>query len=269
MVSKLSLSRRDMLAGGLTAGVAACAPGALLARIEDVAYAISQDFGRIEPLPGGIDIDLPTHSDAGTVVPLTISMPGQLTPEAYPKLIRLYGSENPRPRIASLSFTPQCGQAFFSTRIRLQGAQNVVAVAENADGTFNREDRKVTVAFGACAAAGNSDDLPEDWQPQIRLSVPETASAGEIVDIRTIITHPMETGLRLNATTQYVPRRIIESMTCLMDGVQVFRAKLEPAISTNPFIAFKLRIDRSCRLTFDWVDTNGSTYHREAEVVVS
>lgn len=243
-------------------------PHIALARPEDVDYAIRQDFGRADLTEGMIALDLPQHSDAGMSVPLTVTADSPMTAADHPEELRLYGTGNPRPRIATLRFTPLSGQASFSTRVRLAGAQDVVAVMRTTTGAHWRTDRRVSVAFGACANAGNSDDLPADWVPTMRVSVPPVVERGTQIELRTIITHPMETGLRLNAFTQYVPRRIIETFVCRLDDETVFSARLEPAIATNPYLAFGLRADRGGTLVFEWEETGGAIWRETATLTV-
>lgn len=261
-----NLVRRHLLLTGLAL---LALPRPAFARPEDVDYVMRQDFGRIDTTPGPITITMPDHADAGTSVPLDIIIDSPMTADDYPETVRIYATNNPRPRIATLHFTPLGGSAKFSTRIRLNGAQDVVVVVLTSAGAFWRADRHVSVAFGACATAGESDGLPPDWQPTNRIAVPETAAKDAVIDIRTIITHPMETGLRLNAGNQYVPLRIIETFDCHVDGTLAFSARLEPAIATNPYLAFDLRLDASARISFDWRDTTGAIYHDEAAVTVT
>ena len=189
-----------------------------------------------------------------------------MTPDDYPEVVRIYGSENPRPRIATLRFTPLCGEALFSTRIRLNGAQDVVAVMQTSRGEYWRASQRVSVTFGACATAGGGEEFGGDWQPSIRLSVPEKVPPGGIADIRTIITHPMESGLRLDTRNAYVPLRIIETLTVTLNGETALQTRLAPAISTNPYLAFRLRLTGASLIGFDWQDTTGEIYHREARV---
>jgi thiosulfate oxidation carrier complex protein SoxZ len=211
-----------------------------------------------------VTLDLPDRSDAGTTVPLTLTIDNPMGATDLPGTV-LYGSGKPRPRIATVHFTPVGGLAQFSTRIRLNSPQDVVAVAQMSDGSFWRGSKRVTVTFGACNTAGESDKLPPDWQPWTKISVPPLANPGQIVTIRTVITHPMETGLRLDARNAYLPVWMIQRFICRLDGIEVINVKLEPAISTNPFFAFALTADKSGTLDFEWHDRKGPDYTRSAQ----
>jgi sulfur-oxidizing protein SoxZ len=73
-----------------------------------------------------------------------------------------------------------------------------------------------------------------------RLRVPTEAKKGEIIEIKTLVAHPMETGFRKDAQGKTIPREIINTFVCTFAGKEVFRVDLEPAISANPYFAFKV-----------------------------
>jgi sulfur-oxidizing protein SoxZ len=98
---------------------------------------------------------------------------------------------------------------------------------------------------------------------RVRLAVPNPVAAGQVVTIRTLIAHPMESGFRRDAKGQRLPRNIIERFECRLDDALVFRAELQPGIAANPFIEFRLRATRSGTLHFRWQDQHGN--HHEAQ----
>lgn len=102
-----------------------------------------------------------------------------------------------------------------------------------------------------------------------RLRVPATATKGEIIDIKTLISHPMVSGQAKDASGKTIPRDIINTFTCTYNGKQVFAMKLEPAISSNPYISFPVRVDASGTFDFQWVDDNGQVYKDSAPITVS
>ena len=87
----------------------------------------------------------------------------------------------------------------------------------------------------------------------------ENPKRGELVEIRAMIMHPMESGYRLDNVGQPIPRHIIELFTCAYDGKQVFRANLHPAVSANPYFVFYILATHSADLRFNWVDDHGET----------
>ena len=89
------------------------------------------------------------------------------------------------------------------------------------------------------------------------VTVPAKARRGEIVEIKTLAQHPMETGFRRTQTGELIPRDIIRRFTCTYNGVEVYRADLHPAIAANPLIAFTTVATETGTLTFQWVGDNG------------
>jgi sulfur-oxidizing protein SoxZ len=85
-----------------------------------------------------------------------------------------------------------------------------------------------------------------------RLRVPATAKRGDIVEIRTLVSHPMETGYRRDTAGKALPRDTLTALSCTYGDEEVFRAELHPAIAANPYIAFTLRADRSGPVNVAW-----------------
>ena len=102
-----------------------------------------------------------------------------------------------------------------------------------------------------------------------RVKVPKTAAKGDIIEIKTLISHKMETGLRKDKKTgELIPRKIINKFTCTYNGAEVFSADWHAAISTNPYMAFNTVATESGTLEFAWVDDDGSTYSKSAKITV-
>ena len=96
-----------------------------------------------------------------------------------------------------------------------------------------------------------------------RISIPPKAAKGEVITVKTLISHPMETGFRRDAVGAAIPRNILTEFECRYNERSVFRAKFHPAIAANPFLSFHVRAEQSGTLTFRWRDQHG------AETVVS
>jgi len=108
--------------------------------------------------------------------------------------------------------------------------------------------------------------LPSD--PQIKM--PESANTGDIIEIETLIAHPMETGQRMDSETgKLISRNIIEEFTARFNGTEVFRAKLYPFIAANPYIAFPVRVEESGEFEFTWRDADGKTWQETRAISVS
>ncbi len=103
-----------------------------------------------------------------------------------------------------------------------------------------------------------------------RVKMPETAAAGETIEIQTLIAHPMESGQGSDPQTgEPIARNIIEEFTALFDGAEVFRARFHPAISANPYLAFPVRVEQSGEFAFTWRDGNGNTWNVTRSITVT
>ena len=100
------------------------------------------------------------------------------------------------------------------------------------------------------------------------INAPTAARSGEVIEIRTLITHPMETGFRPGADGKTLPRDIIRRFTCLYDGEQVFAAELYSAVAANPFIAFHTVATRSGDIVCTWEGDNGFTQSETVRITV-
>ena len=98
--------------------------------------------------------------------------------------------------------------------------------------------------------------------------VPQRARRGDIIEIKTLMSHIMETGYRRTATGDVVPRDIITSFTCRYNGTEIFRAELFPAIAANPFISFFTTAAESGTFDFEWIGDNGFSATAKAAITV-
>jgi sulfur-oxidizing protein SoxZ len=100
------------------------------------------------------------------------------------------------------------------------------------------------------------------------INVPAKPKRGEIIEIKTLMSHPMETGFRPGMDGQLIPRDIIEKFVCTYNGEVVFSALLHPAITANPFISFTTIATESGTLVFAWTDNKGETQVQTASIQV-
>lgn len=107
----------------------------------------------------------------------------------------------------------------------------------------------------------------DNVRPRVR--TPRSASAGDVATIKTLISHPMESGQRKDSQGNTIPRQIINRFTCDFNGENVIDVTMEPAISTNPYFEFEVRIPESGDFQFTWYDDDGSVYEETKSVEVS
>jgi sulfur-oxidizing protein SoxZ len=100
------------------------------------------------------------------------------------------------------------------------------------------------------------------------INVPGRAKRGEIIEIKTLMSHLMETGYRHTANGEIVPRDIITGFACRYNGVEIFRADLYPAIAANPFISFFTVATESGKFDFEWIGDNGFSETASASILV-
>ena len=103
---------------------------------------------------------------------------------------------------------------------------------------------------------------------RVVVNVPARAKKGEVLEIRTLAEHPMESGFRRTQLGELVPRDIVTRFTCSYNGAEVFRAEVHPAMSTNPLIAFTTVATESGELVFQWIGDRGYTASYTAKIVV-
>ena len=100
------------------------------------------------------------------------------------------------------------------------------------------------------------------------INVPARARRGDIVEIKTLVSHPMETGYRRSQLGAPIPRDIVRRFVCTYNGAEVFSADLHPAIAANPFIVFSTVATESGTLTFTWTGDQGFSLTETASITV-
>ena len=100
------------------------------------------------------------------------------------------------------------------------------------------------------------------------INVPKKAKRGDVIEIKTLMSHIMETGFRHTAAGDLVPRDIITSFVCRYNGTEVFRADLFPAIAANPYLSFFTVAKDSGKFEFEWIGDNGFAETASAAITV-
>ena len=106
-------------------------------------------------------------------------------------------------------------------------------------------------------------------EPKPRVKVPKTAAVGEIITVKTLISHDMESGQRKDSKTgETIPRKIINAFKAEYNGKTVFETVIEPAVSANPYIEFSLKVPEAGDLVFTWTDDDGSVYTTKKSIEI-
>ncbi|MSQ74103.1 MAG: thiosulfate oxidation carrier complex protein SoxZ [Betaproteobacteria bacterium] len=102
-----------------------------------------------------------------------------------------------------------------------------------------------------------------------RVQLPGQARKGEVVAVRLLIQHGMETGHRQDDVGRFIERNVIQHVSCRYNGVEVFRAELSSGISANPYLQFYIVAEASGELVFTWVDDKGETGEARQSIAVT
>ncbi|NNL19041.1 MAG: thiosulfate oxidation carrier protein SoxY [Boseongicola sp.] len=137
----MTMTRRETLFVGLGAMAAVALPmPAVASGVDD---AIAAFTGGADLGDAGIILTTPEIAENGNTVPIEVSAPGAVS-------IMLLAAGNPNPDVGTFHFGPLAASQSASTRIRLAGTQDVVAIAKMADGSFVRASNEVKVTIGGC-----------------------------------------------------------------------------------------------------------------------
>jgi sulfur-oxidizing protein SoxZ len=101
------------------------------------------------------------------------------------------------------------------------------------------------------------------------LTVPARASRGEVIEVRAIVQHPMESGFRVDAMGRTLPRDIVRRVEARLNGALVFAADLHPANAANPYLAFFVRIEEAGELQVSWRGDNGFAHSESARIALA
>ncbi len=142
--------RQFMRMAGIAAVAAVIAPRMAFASASDVAAEIKKLYGDKAPASGRIKLDVPQIAENGLVVPINIDVESPMTAADYVKSVHVFAEGNPQPGVVTYRFTPECGKASASTRMRLAQTQDIVVVAEMSNGQLFSTRQEVKVTIGGC-----------------------------------------------------------------------------------------------------------------------
>jgi sulfur-oxidizing protein SoxZ len=100
------------------------------------------------------------------------------------------------------------------------------------------------------------------------INVPARARRGEVIEIKTLIAHPMESGFRVGLNGALIPRDIIQLFVATYNGEEIFRAEFSPAIAANPFVTFHTVATETGTIAFTWTGDNGFSQTEHAPITV-
>jgi sulfur-oxidizing protein SoxY len=147
----LETTRRETLALAAIASLAAfLAPKMVMADEQGVAAEIKRLYGDKKFDSGKVKLDVPEIAENGLVVPVNVEVESPMTDQDYVKAVHVFADGNPAPGVVSYRFTPACGKAAASTRMRLAQTQNIICIAEMSSGSLYMAKSNVKVTIGGC-----------------------------------------------------------------------------------------------------------------------
>src|SRR4029078_6304040 len=102
-----------------------------------------------------------------------------------------------------------------------------------------------------------------------RLKLPAEAKKGDVIEIKTLLPHVMDSSRRKEKDGNATPRKIINKFACEFNGKPVFSVNLDPAIAANPYMEFNPKVDDSGTFKFSWTEEHGKITTVEEKITVS
>jgi sulfur-oxidizing protein SoxY len=232
--------------------------------------AIIEDFSELPTDDFEFDIELPKYVDTGKSIPFSINFP-IVDNISYHNIsvFSAYTTLNPNPRIFELKLLGNLPIFKFSSRIRLEMSQDLLFFAKLTSGNALLGRRHIDLSFGACDDLISDDPFRNGWMPKAKIAAPRSIIKGKPFEIRTVINHPMQSGLEYNVEFGgYPPTRIIEEFKCYANGVLTFAVDLDTAVSPNPYFSFFTQIWVDTEFSFEWIDTVGIQHTEEFYVKI-
>ncbi|NLC37074.1 MAG: hypothetical protein GX772_11645, partial [Alcaligenaceae bacterium] len=223
--------------------------------------AARNSVGNAALLDAGLQLTLPLVAEDGSSVPLTIS--SKPLNGTRIKRLELFAPGNPTPEVAVFEFGPEIQTLNLATRIRLSESQTVIAVAHTEDGQALVAERPVRVTVSGCIAPAAPDP---DSEMKARVRVPDAWAVGAPVEVLTMISHPMVTGLAEDAAGNTPAVRIIERFEATLNGQPLISARYFRSLAANPYLKFDLTPQQAGELALQWVEDTGRKVEHNAAI---
>lgn len=207
------------------------------------------------PATQGLTLNLPLVSEDGSAVPLSVVFTANLPEGDSLKSLRIFSTGNPNPEVIDFIFHDPRVIADLSTRIRLNESQTVIALATSHAGHTWITEREVRVTVSGCLM--RSDEQADGGMQNPRVALPRRLQANQNIEVRTLINHPMETGLRRNSEGILLPQNLIKKMQLTLDQQPAMETRFYTGTSANPYVRLNLKLAKSSKAAFIWQDQQG------------
>lgn len=213
----------------------------------------------------GLLLEMPLVSEDGSAVPITVKLDHPMSEDRYITSIRILAQGNPNAEVVDFYLSPSLGRAEVSSRIRVNESQRIWAVATNNQGEAWVTYHDIRVTVGGCLMTAEDNSSVALSQP--RIALPRSFSAGQPAEIRTLVTHPMETGLREGPDGDILPKRLVDRFVVTLGDETALEVHLHTAVSANPYLRFFLAPQSSTQAQFVWHEDTG--FEVEEQVTLS
>ena len=231
------------------------APLSLLAAEPAEFAPVAELLAGSTPQTAGIKLDLPSVSEDGSAVAVGIQFDGQLEPGDRLASLHLFATENPRPELITFRLLSDQTLPDFNTRIRLNESQQVIAVAVSEQGHSWVSAKDVRVTISGCLVRDPDEQVATGMQNP-RIALPRRVKAGEPMELRTLISHPMETGLRPDADGSLIPQNLVQSLQLAIDEQPALEVQFANGTAANPYVRLVVQPEGK-ELGFRWQDQQG------------
>lgn len=204
------------------------------------------------PEAQGLQLDLPLVSEDGSAVSLSVRFTGNLAADDALVSIRIFATGNPRAEVIDFLFQDASAIADLSTRIRLNESQTVIALATSRSGKHWVVERDVRVTVSGCLM--RSDEQADGGMQNPRIALPRRIQKGQVFEVRTLLNHPMETGLREGPDGRLLPQNLVKSLQVQLAGQPAFETRFHSGTSANPYVRFNLNVQNNTTARFIWTD---------------
>lgn len=219
--------------------------------------SVAQLLSGSTPLTSGLKLDLPSVSEDGSAIAVGIQFDEQqLQPGDRLLSLHLFATENPKPELIAFRLLSEQALPDFNTRIRLNESQQVIAVALSEQGHSWISAKDVRVTISGCLVPDAQQETLTSMQGP-RIALPRRIKPGEPVELRTLIKHPMETGLRVAADGNLIAQNLVQTLQLSIDEQPALEVQFATGTSANPYVRLVVQGEGK-ELAFRWQDQQGS-----------
>lgn len=205
----------------------------------------------------GLELDLPSVAEDGSAVNLSLSFTGQLAADDRIVGLYLFATKNPKPELLSVELLSQQALPSITSRIRLNESQRVIAVALSEQGFSWVSSKEVRVTVSGCLVPNPQEEIISSMHNP-RVALPRRIQADQPIEVRTLINHPMETGLRLGTDGELIAQNLIDSLQLSLANQPLMQVKFATGTAANPYVRLLIQpTNQQEELSFSWQDQQG------------